>query len=124
MIVSDTIWSELQTPIDVTGETTTITLQDGISGYQINMGSVDTEINFVTTALNQAMLANDTNAFGFDLFISMGSTVHTIEFPENVIWLCDLPPVMNAPNKLYLIHVWSLDGGETYLATDMGSVSI
>ena len=51
MITNDTIWSEMQTPISVTQETTTITLQDGISLYKLNVGSVDTEVDFSTSAI-------------------------------------------------------------------------
>lgn len=120
MITNDTIWSELQTPIDVTGELTTVTLQDGISLYQVNPGALDTELTFSTNAIQPAMTAGGYNIITFELIVHM-TTVQTIDFPENITWLDNIPPTMNAPNKDYLILFRSYDGGETWIGAPEGS---
>lgn len=121
MIVSDTIWSERQTPIDVTTDTTTVTLQDGISLYQVNLGAIDTEIVFSTAAIDAAMAAGGYNVITFELLVVMGGTVQTVDFPATVRWIDNIPPTMNAPNKSYLLLLRSYDGGETWYGTTEGS---
>jgi len=120
MITNDTIWSELQTPIDVTGELTTVTIQDGISLYQVNPGALDTELTFSTNAIQPAMTAGGYNIITFELIVHM-TTVKTIDFPENITWLDNIPPTMNAPNKDYLILFRSYDGGQTWIGAPEGS---
>lgn len=121
MVTNDTIWSELQTPITITGETTTVTIQDGISLYQVNVGAIDTELVFSTAAIGAAMTGGGFNVITFELIVKMGTTVQTIEFPENIDWLDNIPPTMNAPNKYYLILFRSYDGGETWIGAPEGS---
>lgn len=121
MLTNDTIWSEMQTPIDVTQETTTITLQDGISLYKLNVGSTDTEVDFATSTIAPSMISGSYNVIRFEVIVSMGSTVQTIEFPENVTWIDSIPPTMNAANKNYLILFTSYDGGQSWLGAPEGS---
>lgn len=121
MVTNDTIWSEMQTPISVTAETTTIALQDGISLYKLNVGSTDTEVDFSTTALSQALAGGGLNVIRFEVIVSMGATVQTIEFPENVTWIDSIPPTMNAASKNYLILFTSYDGGQSWLGAPEGS---
>ena len=75
MITNDTIWSERQTPIDVTTDTTTVTLQDGISLYQVNLGAIDTEIVFSTAAIDSVLQAGEFNVISFELLVVMPGTV-------------------------------------------------
>lgn len=111
----------MQTPISVTAETTTITLQDGISVYKLNVGSVDTEVEFSTSAINQSLMSGGYNIIRFEVIVSMGVTVQTIEFPENVNWIDNIPPTMNAASKNYLILFTSYDGGESWYGAPEGS---
>lgn len=121
MITNDTIWSERQTPIDVTTDTTTVTLQDGISLYQVNLGAIDTEIVFSTAAIDSVLQAGEFNVISFELLVVMPGTVRTIDFPATVGWLDDIPPTMNAPNKSYLILFRSYDGGASWIGAQEGS---
>jgi len=121
MITNDTIWSEMQTPQTITAETTTITLQDGISLYKLISGSVDTEITFSTSQISAALAAGDYNVITFELLVEMGSTVQTLEIPETVSWLDNLPTTMNAQNKSYLILFRSYDGGASWIGAAEGS---
>lgn len=121
MITNDTIWSEKQTPQDITTGTTTISLQDGISLYQVNVGSIDTELFFSTANINSALIAGDYNVISFELLVVMGSTVQTIEFPETVTWLDNIPPTMNVKSKTYLLMFRSYDGGQTWIGVQEGS---
>lgn len=121
MITNDTIWSEMKTPQTITEETTTITLQDGISLYKLISGSVDTEITFSTSQISSALAAGDYNVITFELLVEMGSTVQTLEFPETVSWLDNIPPTMNAANKDYLILFRSYDGGASWIGAPEGS---
>ena len=121
MITNDTIWSEKQTPITVTADVTTITLQSGISLYEADFGSTDTELVFSTSAIAGALTAGGYNVITFELLVKMWSTVQTVDFPENVSWLNNIPPTMNAANKTYLLLFRSYDGGESWIGTQEGS---
>ena len=121
MITNDTIWSEKQTPITVTADVTTITLQSGISLYEVDFGAVDTELAFSTSAIAGALTAGGYNVITFELLVKMGATVQTVDFPENVSWLNNIPPTMNAANKTYLLLFRSYDGGESWIGTQEGS---
>lgn len=121
MITNDTIWSAKQTPITVTADVTTITLQSGISLYEVDFGAVDTELAFSTSAIAGALTAGGYNVITFELLVKMGATVQTIDFPESVSWLNNIPPTMNAANKTYLLLFRSYDGGESWIGTQEGS---
>lgn len=76
-------------------------------------------INGTTTfTFDKAQLTNVDNCMIFQLILDM-KTVSTVNFPSNVSWLYNVPPVMNMQKK-YLLAFMTTDGGLTWVGNLQG----
>ena len=76
-------------------------------------------INGTTTfTFDKVQLTNVDNCMIFQLILDM-KTVSTVNFPSNVSWLYNVPPVMNLQKK-YLLAFMTTDGGLTWVGNLQG----
>ena len=114
----DTIYSECAAMVTASGSSTSISLVDDVSWYQLR-AAVNTTVNFSLTNLSRANLERP--VIMFYLKLDMPSTVTTVSWPSSVKWLNDMTPIMNAGGKSYLLLFCSFDMGANWVASKVGS---
>jgi len=117
----NTIWFGVADEIVANTTVTTITLQDGVYVYPVDV-QTDTTLVFDTSQLTRPGVAAANWGTQFMVLLKMGSTVYPVTFPSGIKWNCGIGPMLNAINKIYMCRFDTI-GADVTIGNCDGSVS-